>query len=180
MIQEGQAVVRYLHEFQVWHWGIIVKIEEYNLDKIFVMEFTDSDKISLVTLRSFCWLRKYFWVHMFDSELSLYGPKVFRSLQGRLAEANKCFKKNNLSYRIDKYNCEYFVRRCVFNDSRLWESQQTLIIGRSSHIFFAKLASVIVGSMMTKFGQFLEIEKDYRSKDIRYEVLPNSSDIAKS
>jgi len=180
MIQEGQAVVRYLHEFQVWHWGIVVRVDEYNLDKIYVMEFTDSDRISLVTLRAFCWYRKYFWVHNFNNELALYGPGVFRSLPDRLAEANSCFKKNQLSYRIDKYNCEYFVRRCVFKDSRLWESQQTLIIGKSSHLFFAKLATVVLGSMVTKFGQFLEIEKEYRNQDIRYEVCPNSSDIIQS
>lgn len=180
MISEGQAVVRYLHEFQVWHWGIIIRIDEYNLDKIYVMEFTDSDKISLVTLRSFCWYRKYFWVHLFEKEYAIYGPGVFRSLSGRIAEAQRCFQKNNLSYRIDKFNCEYFVRRCIFNDSRLWESQQTRIIGRSKQLFAVKLASVLVASVFTKLGQFLEIEKDHRPDDIRYEVLPDSSSIALS
>lgn len=175
MITEGSAVVRYLHEFQVWHWGIVVLIKEYNLDGIMVMEFTDAHKINLITLREFCWLRKYFWVHTFDTEMRLYGPSVFR--QNRLGIAWDLFKKNCLTYRIDKYNCEYFVRRCVFNDPKLWESQQTKIIGRSSSIFFAKLASVALASIAYKFGEFLELEKNYRAYDIRYEVDRNLSDV---
>lgn len=177
MIREGDAVVRYLQEFQVWHWGLVYRIQNYTLDGIFVMEFTDSDKISIVPLRTFCWYRKYFWVHAFEEEMRLLGPSVFRNIRDRLRTAEDCYKKNLLSYRIDKYNCEYFVRMCVFNDPKLWESQQTKIIGRSTQLFFAKLATVTLAAIYTKFGQLLDMEKDYRDYDIRYEVAPDNSNI---
>jgi len=170
MIKIGDVLIRFLPQFQVWHWGIVTDIYTYDLDGIYVMEFTDSDKIARVTLRAFCWYRKYFWVHTFRYEHQFYGNSVFRPMTERIQMANQLFNENILSYNMIKYNCEYFVRRCVFNDPTLWPSKQVQIIGQSSKLVFFKLMAAIVANTMTKMGELLELEKNNRPYDIRYEV----------
>jgi hypothetical protein len=174
MIKRGDVLIRFLPQFQVWHWGIVVEIYSYDLDGIMVMEFTDSDKIDKVTLRAFCYYRKYFWVHNFTDELQLYGPNVFRSRQDRIRTAYTLYKENMLTYNISKYNCEYFCRRCVFNKKSLWASRQTDLIARSTKTFFAKLITVLLSNAFIKFDEMLELEKDNRPHDIRYTVANNS------
>lgn len=179
MIKRGDILIRFLPQFQVWHWGIVVDIKSYDLDGIIVMEFTDSDKIDKVTLRTFCYYRKYFWVHSFHEELNKYGSQVFRPLNERIRVAYDLYKKNILTYNISKYNCEYFCRRCVFYDKSLWVSKQTEIVATSAWAFILKLATVTVANMINRFGELLEMERDSRPSDIRYEVNNDSFHISK-
>lgn len=174
MIKCGDILIRFLPQFQVWHWGIVIDIKSYDLDGVMLFEFTDSDKIEKVTLRTFCYYRKYFWVHNFREEMDLYGHRVFRSLNDRLQTAHRLYKENMLTYNISKYNCEYFCRRCVFNNKKLWESRQTELIARSSKAFIAKFLTVLVSNMFIKFSELLDLEKDSRPHDIRYEVDENN------
>lgn len=179
MLKCGDILIRFLPQFQVWHWGIIVDIVSYDLDGIFVLEFTDSDKIDKVTLRGFCYYRKYFWVHVFNDEYRKYGPSVFRPLNERVAIAYDLYRNNLLTYNMSKYNCEYFCRRCVFRDKNLWISKQTELIARSFPVFISKLATVIASNLFVKFGEQLEIEGNSRPTDIRYQVHNNSFTLSK-
>lgn len=169
-LKKGDILIRFLPQFQVWHWGIVVDIISYDLDGIVVMEFTDSDKIDKVTLRAFCFFRKYFWVHCFREEIHKYGLSVFRSLTERLQVAHTLYRENLLTYNISKYNCEYFCRRCVFREPELWTSKQTELIGRSTVLFLSKLATVAMANIFVRFGEILDLEKNNRPTDIRYEV----------
>lgn len=174
MLKRGDILIRFLPQFQVWHWGIVVEICSYDLDGIFLMEFTDTDKIDKVNLRSFCYYRRYFWVHTFSEEMHKYGPRVFRPLNERIEEAYKLYKENLLTYNMSKYNCEYFCRRCVFNDKRLWISKQTEVVAKSAWYLISKIAVVITSNIFIKFGEHQDIEKDSRPYDIRYIVHNNS------
>lgn len=180
MIKRGDILIRFLPQFQVWHWGIVVEIISYDLDGIMVMEFTDSDKIDKVSLRSFCFYRKYFWVHSFHEEYTRFGPGVFRPLNERIKVAYQLYKQNLLTYNISKYNCEYFCRRCVFYDKSLWISKQTEIVATSVWTFVLKLATISVANMINRFGEMLELERDNRPGDICYEVSNNSFNIVTS
>lgn len=180
MLKCGDILIRFLPQFQVWHWGIIVDIVSYDLDGIIVMEFTDSDKIDKVTLRAFCFYRKYFWVHSFNEEYYKHGPSVFRPLHERVAIAYSLYKNNYLTYNMSKYNCEYFCRRCVFNDKQLWLSKQTELVSKSFFVFFSKLATIIASNIFVKFGEQLEIERDSRPTDTRYQVNNDSFTFSKS
>lgn len=174
MIKRGDILIRFLPQFQVWHWGIVVELNSYTLDDIIIMEFTDSNIIDKVTLRAFCYYRKYFWVHSFHEEYAKYGPNVFRPLNERIKIAYQLYKQNMLTYNISKYNCEYFCRRCVFYDKSLWISKQTEIVATSALTFVLKLATISFANMINKFGEMLDIEKDSRPGDIRYEVTNDS------
>lgn len=174
MLKCGDILIRFLPQFQVWHWGIIIDILSYDLDGIIVMEFTDADKIDKVALRNFCYYRKYFWVHNFTEEYYTHGKHVFRTLNERVSIAYKLYNNNILTYSMSKYNCEYFCRRCVFNNKNLWISKQTEFIASSIFIFLSKLATVITSNIFIKFGEQLEIEKHSRPNDTRYEVNNDS------
>ncbi len=178
MIKCGDVLIRFLPQFQVWHWGIVTEIHSYDLDGIMLMEFTDSNKIDKVTLRVFCYYRKYFWVHSFHEEYARFGKNVFRPTSERIRIANQLYRQNVLTYNISKYNCEYFCRRCVFYDKSLWISKQTEIVATSVWTFVLKLATVSVANMINRFGELLEIEKDGRPGDIRYEVYGNTFKIS--
>lgn len=178
MLKRGDVLIRFLPQFQVWHWGIIVEIYSYDVDGIILMEFTDTDKVEKVSLRNFCFYRKYFWVHTFREEMNLYGPRVFRPLHERLRVAYEMYNKNLLTYNLSKYNCEYFCRRCVFNNKKLWESRQTELIARSTKTFLAKLATVILANTFIKLGELLDLEKEGRPFDIRYELAEDSFHLA--
>jgi hypothetical protein len=79
---------------------------------------------------------------------------------------------------MSKYNCEYFCRRCVFKDKKLWESRQTELIARSTKAFLVKLATVLLSNAFVKLGELLDLEKDGRPYDIRYEVCNDSFHVA--
>jgi hypothetical protein len=142
------------------------------------MEFTDSDKIDKVTLRNFCYYRKYFWVHTFTEEYYKYGPSVFRPIDERVKFAHELYKNNILTYNMSKYNCEYFCRRCVFNTRELWVSKQTELVSKNLTIFFSKLATIMFANLFVKFGEQLEIEQNSRPNDIRYQVNDDSMTIS--
>jgi hypothetical protein len=171
MIKLGDVLFRYLPEYQVWHVGIVIRMNEKypgSLHHVYLLEFDDSDAISEVSLYNFLWNRKYFWVTNFDEELKHFGPKVFRTTRERIQTAFDLFNANQLKYTLHKYNCEYFARRCVFSDSGLWASKQTMSLGRSRLALYSKLISIAVFSVIHKIHNDIEFEKDMRPTDKRY------------
>lgn len=171
MLKLGEVVFRYLPEYQVWHVGMVVRInEDYpgNIHHVYLLEFDDSDTISEVSLYNFLWNRKYFWVTSFSEELECFGPSVFRSTRERIQTAFDLFASNQLKYTLHKYNCEYFVRRCVFSDSSLWASKQTMPLGRSRLALYSKLISIAIFSVVHKINNDFEFERDLRPNDTRY------------
>lgn len=177
MIIPGNVVVRFLPQYQVWHWGIVVGVIKHDLDNIHVMEFSDTNTISLVTLREFCWYRKYFWIHTFSDEFDLYGRSVFNPPEQAVRIAYQLFRNNILTYNIARQNCEYFVRRCIFNTPLLWESNQTDVIGKSKILLMFKLTTVMLAALFFKFGEMLEYERDQLPQHIRYRVCDDSVNI---
>jgi hypothetical protein len=171
-INLGDVLYRYLPEYQVWHAGIVIKINEkkpYNIHNIYLFEFDDSDCITEVSLYNFLWNRKYFWVIDFDKERGQFGDSVFRSTRSRLETAYDLFYENKLKYTLHKYNCEYFVRRCVFNDNKLWASSQTLPLGQSRIALYGKIATILIFSIVNKIHDDKDFEKSLRS-DVRFIV----------
>jgi hypothetical protein len=171
MLKPGDVLIRFLPQYQVWHWGLVVGARAQTLDDIMVFEFADSDAISLVRLRDFCWFRKYFWVYTFAEERRRYGNRVFNDTATILRIAKELSESKVLKYNIARQNCEYFVRRCIFNDPNLWESKQTEVMGNSMYIFVAKMLSIVIASTIFKFGEMKEFEKDFLPEHIRYETV---------
>jgi len=169
-LKPGDVLYRYLPEYQVFHVGLVISVERQHMDFIRVLEFDDSNIITLTDLRGFLWFRKYFWVATFNDELSMFGSSVFRSLDDRLKTALMLYKDNNLTYTIHRYNCEYFARRCVFNEPRLWASKQTQLITKSRAVLYAKLGSILVSNILSKFNNNLEFERDLLKDEIGFFV----------
>ena len=170
MLRLGDVLFRFLPEYQVWHAGIVVIIDGYTADKIEILEFDDSNKVSLVPLANYVWYRKYFWVVSFKTEKDIYGPKVFRTRRERLETAINLYKQNELSYTLHKYNCESVVRRCVFNDPKLWPSSQSKSLARSRIFLYGKIITMALFSIVYKFDKNVEFEKDMRFNDTRYYI----------
>lgn len=170
-IQIGDVLARFLPEYQVWHTGIVVKVDKQHYDFIDLMEFDDTNEISIVTLRQYLWGRKYFWVLKFDAERKKMGDKVFRSRKDRVLTAYDIYKKNNLKYTIHKYNCEYFTRRCVFNNELLWPSSQTVRIAKSRSLFYIKLFSVMAFGVIHNINKDKEFEKNLNTTDYPYKCI---------
>ena len=171
MLKLGDVLFRYLPEYQVWHVGLVARINEKypnNTHHVYVLEFDDSNIISESSLYNFLWNRKYFWVTSFSEELEHFGPSIFRTTRERIQTAFDLFASNKLKYTLHKYNCEYFARRCVFSDSSLWASKQTVPLGRSRLALYSKLISIAVLSVVHKINNDLDFEKDLRPNDKRF------------
>lgn len=173
LIKVGDVLFRFLPEYQVWHTGIVVSVEMQHIDKVHILEFDDTNNITLVTLRNYMWFRKYFWVAKFKEERKYFGKGVFRTMTERVNTAYQLHIDNSLTYTIYKYNCEYFVRRCVFNDPNLWESNQTMIIARSRLALYTKIASIMLFNIMYKLSDDLEYEKDKKPDEHQYKCTKN-------
>jgi hypothetical protein len=138
------------------------------MDHIRVLEFDDSDRITLNDLRGYMWYRKYFWVARFTMEYDIYGPKVFRSIPDRLRTALKLYEENKLTYSLNRYNCEYYVRRCVFNDPKLWESSQTKLITRDRIALYTKIGTMVVFNALGRFAETKEFEREFLKDEIPF------------
>ena len=169
-IKAGDVLFRFLPEYQVWHVGIVVKVNKQHIDHIHVLEFDDSNCISMVTLRNYVWFRKYFWVAQFQREMDLYGAKAFRSRRERIRTAYELHISNNLHYTLHRYNCEYYARRCVFENPILWASEQTLGISESRFLLYSKVVSIALFNVVCKFHENLEYEKNKLNHEIGYVI----------
>lgn len=171
-IKPGDVLFRFLPEYQVWHTGIVIIADpnKQHWDHIHVLEFDDTDRISKVPLRQYLWFRKYFWVTKFENEYMTYGKSVFKSRRERIRTAMELFATQPLTYTIHKYNCEYFVRRCVFNDEKLWQSPQTVNVAKTRIGLWAKLANVALFNMLYKIDDNLEFEKKEKNHEHRYHI----------
>ncbi|MAR56370.1 MAG: hypothetical protein CMM93_04230 [Rickettsiales bacterium] len=176
-IRPGDVLFRFLPEYQVWHTGIVAIVEDQTATGIRVLEFDDSNNISLVSLNNYLWFRKYFWVSKFEEEMKKFGPSVFRTRKERLITALEIYKDNNLTYTINKYNCEYFVRRCVFNRQDLWPSKQTMTLSRSRVLIGVKLITIVALNYLHKFDGDLEYESAEKQNEYAYIVDKNTGEI---
>lgn len=139
-IQPGDVIIRFLMPFSVWHYGIVIKVDSQKLDDILMLEFADGDSVTRISMREFIYGRIYIWIDDFDYERKLYGNIVFYPMQERVKRALKIAGKGGMSYTINKYNCEYFARKCVFNDKSLWKSRQTEVLGETKTSVYGKIA----------------------------------------
>lgn len=165
-------MARLLPGFRVWHMGIICNIDAYTPDDIHVWEFTDTDHINRISLRKFMLGRTYTWVLNYRREMELFGPSVFRSRVDRIRVGMEQYLRDNMKYHLYDFNCEYFVRMCVFNDERLWKSPQTTGVFQSSLFVGLQLAALAVSHMTDFFIGELDYEADSadRKDDTRYAV----------
>lgn len=170
-VKLGDVLFRFLPEYQVWHTGIVVRISNPDsVHNIYLLEFDDSDCIYQVSLYNFLWGRKYFWKTDFKEEMDRFGPGIFRPMRERIMTAYNLFNECKLRYTLHKYNCEYFVRRCVFNDSSLWPSKQTMPLGHSRIALYSKIATIVIFNIINKVYRDLEFEKNMRADEARFIV----------
>ena len=140
------------------------------------MEFNDTDQINKITLRKFMFGRRYVWVLTYKRELDLFGPRVFRNRVERIQTAVNAFLKNNMRYHLYDYNCEYFVRMCVFNQEALWRSPQTTGVFSSSLFVSIALLGILATHVIDGAANVFDFERDSpdRRDDIRYRVEGDS------
>lgn len=170
-LEVGDVLFRFLPEYQVWHAGMVSRIVDGKSDNplyVFVLEFDDSNKINESSLLAFMWGRKYFWRINFEEELNTLGPSVFRERHERADIGYQLRAKNQLTYSMHRYNCEYFVRRCVFREPLLWPSRQTECMSNSRPALYIKLASMALVSLIQRTGDNLEREANMRVGDDRF------------
>lgn len=165
-IKVGDVVMRFLLPFSVWHYGIVVDVLSQNAKDILILEFADASGINKVTLLDFMYGRQYFWLDDFNDERHL---KVF-PLRKRIERAYKMFEEQKLSYTINKYNCEYYVRRCIFRDPLNWVSKQTKEIGRNKLSVLTKLAFVSLYGAADKYLDLSECESGMNKDKFGYKV----------
>lgn len=166
-IKRGDVLMRFLTPFSVWHYGIVIEVKGQNANDIFMLEFADSRGITKITLLEFMYGRKYFWLDNFDNEVAK-NPTF--SIDERIERALRLYKSQKLIYTINKYNCEYYVRRCIFRDSALWISQQTRNLGKDRLTVLSKLAFVVAFGSLNKFLDFDDYERDMNREKNGYEV----------
>ncbi len=173
----GDVLIRYLMPFSVWHYGIVIQVGEQNLDDILLLEFADGDKVTRVTLREFMYGRIYFWIDDFDYEMKVYGAEVFYPRKERLARAIKIAEINGMTYSINKYNCEYFVRKCVFKNRNLWISGQTSAIGETKFSVYSKIFLIFVYGMAKNHVDSSRWESRLDPTKFKYVVCVNCGGI---
>lgn len=178
-IKKGDVLIRYLLPFGVWHFGIVIEVKNQNINDILLLEFSDGEKVTRITLIDFMYQRHYFWIEDFNEEYIKYGPSVFYTINERVERAKQIANKGGLSYTINKYNCEYFVRRCVFKDTFLWKSVQTEKIGEYKINVIGKIALMLIYSFSIA-GDLLDTsyhEVDQNPTNYKYIVCYNCGGI---
>lgn len=173
-IQVGDILIRYLLPFSVWHYGIVVKVNGQNANDITMLEFADASGIAKVTLMDFMYGRQYVWVDNFDDEMAKYATFP---IEERIKRAYKMYREQKLSYTINKYNCEYFVRRCTFVDPVRWISKQTTEIGKNRMSVIAKISFMIGFGILDKYMDLSDCEKDNNKDKYGYRVCLKCGEI---
>lgn len=174
-IKPGDILIRYLLPFSVWHYGIVVKVKSQNANDIIILEFADSSGIAKVTMMDFMYGRQYVWVDNFDDEAAKYATYPIAE---RIKRAYKMFREQKLSYTINKYNCEYYVRRCMFIDPVRWISKQTTEIGKNRMTVIAKISFMIGYGLLDKYTDLSDCEKDSNKDKYGYKVCLDCGDIS--
>lgn len=160
LIKIGDIVIRLLIPYMVWHYGIVVRVASQNANDILVLEFSDGEGIRKSTLVEFMYGRVFFWVDSFNEEKAIYGKDSFFPIATRVQRAYDIYKKNNLTYNMLKYNCEYYIRKCVFRHESLWESKQTYEISKSVFNLYTKLFVVFAFNMLTNLTECKTLESN--------------------
>lgn len=160
-IKRGDAIMRYLTPFGVWHYGIVTEVRAQNLNDIFLLELADASGIAKVTLAEFMYGRHYFWIDDFADEMA---NNSTYSIDERIRRAYQMYREQKLSYTLNKYNCEYYVRRCIFKNPALWISKQTTEIGKDRIRMLGKLLGTITHGIIDKYIDTSHIEYD-QNKD---------------
>jgi hypothetical protein len=166
-IRRGDVLIRYLTPFGVWHYGMVTEVKDQNLDDIFMLELADSSGVAKITLRQFMYGRHYFWIDNFDEEIR---KNSTFSIDERIERAYKMFREQELIYTINKYNCEYFVRKCIFMNKVLWLSKQTSDIGKDRISMLGKLLGTITHGIASKYVDLSRFEYDLNKNKIGFEV----------
>lgn len=174
-VKVGDVVMRFLLPFSVWHYGIVVNVKSQNAKDILILEFADASGINKVTLLDFMYGRRYFWIDDFTDELAKY--KTY-SIRERIKRAYIMFAEQKLSYTINKYNCEYYVRRCIFRDPENWISRQTRDISKNKLSVLSKLLFITIHGAIDKYMDLSECESDMNKDKYGYNVCLDCGEIS--
>ncbi len=166
-IKRGDVIIRYLTPFGVWHYGIVTDVKAQNLNDIFLLELADASGVAKVSLLEFMYGRYYFWIDDFAGEMT---NNSIYSIDERIKRAYKMYKEQKLSYTLNKFNCEYYVRRCIFKNPALWVSKQTTEIGKDRLRMFGKLLGTIAHGILDKYIDTSRIEHDQNKDKTGFEV----------
>lgn len=166
-IQVGDVLIRYLLPFSVWHYGIVVKVKSQNANDITMLEFADASGIAKTSMMGFMYGRKYVWVDNFDDETAKHATFP---IDERIRRAFKMYREQKILYTLNKYNCEYYVRRCMFVDPVRWISKQTTEIGKNRMSVIAKISFMIGYGILDKYTDLSDCEKDSNKDKYGYEV----------
>lgn len=173
-IKVGDVLFRYLTPYSVWHYGIVIDVVKQNANQIYMLELADSSGIQHITLTEFMYGRNYFWIDEFRGEITDENSFDIRT---RINRAIKLYHENKLLYTMNYYNCEYFVRRCVFKDPKHWESKQSNKISESRLSFYKKMGTILLYGLAEKYYNLNNIEKNSRPTNLRYYVDLNNGKI---
>jgi Lecithin retinol acyltransferase len=173
-IKVGDVLIRYLLPFSVWHYGMVVDVKSQNANDIFMLEFADSSGINKISLMDFMYGRKYVWVDNFDSEVK---KATTFPINERIRRAYKLYREQKLTYTINKFNCEYFVRRCIFVDPVRWISKQTTEIGKNRLSVIGKISFMIGYGIIDKYLDLSTCESDMNPDKYGYEVCLTCGEI---
>lgn len=166
-IKVGDVLIRYLLPFSVWHYGIVVDVKSQNANDIFMLEFADASGIAKISLMEFMYGRQYVWVDNFDDEVA---KSTTYPVEDRIRRAYKMYREQKLSYTINKYNCEYFVRRCIFVNPANWISKQTTEIGKNRLSVLGKISFMIGYGIIDKYLDLSTCERDMNQDKYGYVV----------
>ena len=166
-IKRGDVIIRYLTPFGVWHYGIVTEVKAQNLNDIFLLELADASGIAKVSLHEFMYKRHYFWLDNFDDEIARNSTY---SIDERIERAYQMFREQKLLYTLNKYNCEYYVRRCIFKNPALWISKQTSEMGKDRLSMLSKLVGTIMHGIAGKYVDISRVEHDLNKDKQGFEV----------
>lgn len=173
-IKVGDVLIRYLLPFSVWHYGIVTEVKSQNANDIFIMDFSDACGITRTSLLDFMYGRQFVWVDNFDKEIKKY---TTYPVEERIKRAYKMYNEQKLSYTINKYNCEYFVRRCTFVDPVRWISKQTTEIGKNRLSVLGKISFMIGYGIIDKYLDLSTCERDMNRDKYGYRVCAKCGEL---
>jgi hypothetical protein len=122
----------------LFSFGILIK-----LDPPMILEH-DYDGRHMMTVDEFLYGEDKLWEITFATERRLYGDNVFRSPKERAIKAIQLFKEAR-PYCAETFNCEHFVRECVFNQPELWTSPQVQHLKSNEVGLIGRLTIAILG-----------------------------------
>lgn len=130
-----------------------------------------SDKESCIESRSRCIICK----SCRRCVICMRPVKMFKSDKSIKRTVDQLMKEQPITYTINRFNCEYFTRRCTIHDEQMHDSPQTSKILQSNTVLITKLLSAAFLSIAGGVKADKNYEKNLRSSDVSYLVNSDGS-----